>query len=340
MSAPNYDRVNKYAPQLWERSVGLLLILSRERVVVLAAPGVVNSLGYSHSDIEGLRFDDLVCMQLDGLNKAIDAVDGGETRTMTIELGLLSKDGQPRTFQIEVFLLEGDRHEFCLRGWDITKKIEDERSIEIMNKKLSILGSATRHDVLNSLTGLFGYLELAEIRCKDDAVKKYIQKAKLSAETIKVQMEFTRYYQELGLKRPAWINVEESLKVAYSSLNEPRVPMEMSVGRLRILADPMLDKVFFNLMDNVQRHAGANVLKITFTTEDEHGQLVFEDDGTGIPADEKDIIFARGYGRNTGLGLYLVREVLEITGMTIKEIGEPGKGARFVITIPANKFEI
>ncbi|MFA5312573.1 MAG: HAMP domain-containing sensor histidine kinase [Methanomassiliicoccales archaeon] len=301
---------------------------------------MVDSLGHLRSDIEGLSFDDLVCSQLESLIKAIDAIDSDEITAKGIELGLLTRDGQPRSFQMEVFLLEGDRREFGLRGWDITKKIEDEHSIEIMNKKLSILGSATRHDVLNSLTGLFGYLELAEIRCKDDAVKKYLQKAKMSAETIKVQMEFTRYYQELGLKRPAWIGVGESLKMAYSSLAEPRVPMMFDLGKLRILADPMLDKVFYNLLENVQRHANAKVLKISFSVENGHGVLIFEDDGTGIPVDEKDIIFARGYGKNTGLGLYLVREVLEITGITIREDGEPGKGAKFVITIPPSKFEV
>ena len=62
--------------------------------------------------------------------------------------------------------------------------------------------------------------------------------------------------------------------------------------------------------------------------------LIFEDDGAGIPKNENEKIFQRGFGKNTGLGLFLCREILSITGITIKETGEPGKGARFEIFVP------
>jgi len=45
-------------------------------------------------------------------------------------------------------------------------------------------------------------------------------------------------------------------------------------------------------------------------------------------------LFTRGFGKNTGLGLFLSREILSITGITITENGTPGKGARFEITVP------
>ncbi len=66
----------------------------------------------------------------------------------------------------------------------------------------------------------------------------------------------------------------------------------------------------------------------------EHRVLVCEDDGDGVPAEEKEKIFERGFGKNTGLGLSLSREILSITGITISETGEPGKGARFEMTVP------
>jgi signal transduction histidine kinase len=63
-----------------------------------------------------------------------------------------------------------------------------------------------------------------------------------------------------------------------------------------------------------------------------------ENDGNGIPNAEKELIFRRGYGKNTGLGLFLVREILGITGMTIRETGDPGKGALFEITVPEGVY--
>ena len=57
----------------------------------------------------------------------------------------------------------------------------------------------------------------------------------------------------------------------------------------------------------------------------EHAIIFCEDDGIGIPNDEKERIFSYAYGSNTGMGLFLVREILAITGITIRETGTPGK---------------
>ena len=72
----------------------------------------------------------------------------------------------------------------------------------------------------------------------------------------------------------------------------------------------------------------------------DNGRLVitFEDDGVGIPAEFKTKIFNREYFKHTGFGLNLSREILEITGITITETGEPGKGARFEIRVPEGKY--
>jgi len=62
--------------------------------------------------------------------------------------------------------------------------------------------------------------------------------------------------------------------------------------------------------------------------------LVCEDNGAGIFGDDKEKIFNRGHGKNTGFGLTISREILLITGITIRETGQPGKGARFEIVVP------
>ena len=66
-------------------------------------------------------------------------------------------------------------------------------------------------------------------------------------------------------------------------------------------------------------------------------RIIWEDNGVGVPIDQKQRIFNRGFGSHTGLGLFLVKEVLSITGATIRETGEPGKGARFEIAVPEGK---
>ena len=66
--------------------------------------------------------------------------------------------------------------------------------------------------------------------------------------------------------------------------------------------------------------------------------LEFEDDGVGVPADAKSRIFDRIVAGEGKFGLFFVREFLSISGMNIIENGEPGKGARFVITIPQGMY--
>lgn len=106
-----------------------------------------------------------------------------------------------------------------------------------------------------------------------------------------------------------------------------------------IYADPMVEKVFYNLVDNAIRYGGS-VTKIRFflLVSDEGFTLVCEDDGVGIPDDQKVQIFKHGVGRNTGMGLFLSREILGITGITILENGIYGSGARFEIQIPRGAY--
>jgi len=101
-----------------------------------------------------------------------------------------------------------------------------------------------------------------------------------------------------------------------------------------------MEKVISNLVDNAIRHGG-NATFVRFSTREEGDALILacEDNGVGIPDSEKEKIFEKGYGKNTGWGLFLVRQILAITGMTICEAGEQGKGARFLITVPGGGWK-
>ena len=68
------------------------------------------------------------------------------------------------------------------------------------------------------------------------------------------------------------------------------------------------------------------------------GVITYEDDGAGIPARDKELIFRRWFGKHTGLSLSLCREILEITGSTIRENGESGKGVKVEILVPRDIY--
>lgn len=206
------------------------------------------------------------------------------------------------------------------------------------NNQLNLLSSITRHDILNQITALNGYLTLIRDEIKGEDGARFLDKLESVAGTIETQIAFTRVYQDLGSQEPQWLEVKNLIPhVTLSGLTL----IESNIDDIRIFADPIAGKVFENLFDNTIRHGGkVSRIEISAHKESRHLIITWEDNGIGIPAPEKELIFNRGYGKNTGLGLFLVREILLITGITIREIGIEQKGAIFEIAIPEGGYVI
>jgi signal transduction histidine kinase len=226
---------------------------------------------------------------------------------------------------------------------DITDRKGTESKIQLSNRKLNLLGAVTRHDVLNMLTVLMGNIELASSIATDDRTRKYLTRSKEAALVIQKQMEYTRSYEALGSKGSNWMNVSKVIKynMPHLNLNLNGTKVNVDLGELELYADTMLDKALSNLLENAVRHGEkVNVINIRCEESGCDLRLYVEDDGIGIANEEKEMIFRRGYGKHTGMGLNLTREILGITGMSIKEVGTPGEGASFEIAVPSGKFRM
>jgi len=200
-----------------------------------------------------------------------------------------------------------------------------ETAIREVNKKLNLLSSITRHDIRNQLLALTAYLELSKETLGDAAkTSEYIIKEELAANAIERQILFTKEYQDLGVKDPVWQNISLCINHAVQTLPMRDVRVIDEVQGIEIYADPLFEKVFYNLIDNALRYGGPEMTTIRFMYHESGQSLVIavEDDGIGISADDKKRLFERGFGHHTGLGLFLSREILSITGITINEKGE------------------
>lgn len=221
------------------------------------------------------------------------------------------------------------------------QRLEDSRvSFEAANRKLNLLSSITRHDIKNQLTALLGYLDLLKAQITDPRVTSLLEKEELAANNIVRQIDFTKNYEDLGVHAPMWQDVALEIEAIRTQSSLGNVTIDTKLDGLEIFADPLLEKVHQNLIDNSMRH-GERVKHITFSFLPYASNtiaLVYEDDGIGIHGEDKERIFEKGFGKHTGLGLFLTREILAITGITIKESGTYGKGARFEIFIPEGKF--
>ena len=239
---------------------------------------------------------------------------------------------------------------------DITDRKRNEEALRIANNKLKMLNSVTRHDILNQVTGLQSFIDLTMRKNSEPLISEYLGIMKDAARTIQSQIEFTGEYNRLGSGGPLW---SELYSVSENAVRGP-VPVKYDCKDVSIFADPMIGKVFYNLYDNTLRHGrGVDEVCISVILPDKPLRdentyiqadspksgnkrpgcvIIFEDNGCGVPDGMKEKIFERGIGENTGLGLFLIREVLAITGITIRENGVHGKGARFEMTVPAGAW--
>lgn len=220
---------------------------------------------------------------------------------------------------------------------DISERKKAEIALQEASRKLHLLNSVTRHDIRNKLLALTVYLSELQESLEDPKLLEYVGKSITSVKAVASQVEFTKEYQTLGEEASRWLKIASFLPETTC----PRIDITREIADIEIFADPMLRIVFQNLCDNAVRH-GVHVKEVRVYSHItlEGLVLTWEDNGVGIPIPEKERIFERGYGKNTGFGLFLVREILGITGITIRETGEPGTGARFEICVPPGSFRM
>lgn len=212
---------------------------------------------------------------------------------------------------------------------------EREDELEHVNHKLDLIERITRHDLLNQLTALFGFLELGRHE-EGERGRIFIDKALTSASNIANHLAFAQDYQELGASRPEWVPLEVAVQRGASTVVLGGVRLNVRTDGVEVFADRMLEKVFHNLLDNSIRHGGGVTMIDIWVQECPHGLLIlYADDGKGIPLERKEFIFEMSPDHH---GLHMVREVLGLTGIGVREIGMPDEGACFEMSVPRGGY--
>ncbi|WP_292417575.1 PAS domain S-box protein [Methanoregula sp.] len=224
-------------------------------------------------------------------------------------------------------------------GRDISEARRAERALEQARKKLGLLNRVIFQDIQSTVFALSAYIQLS-VSSRDEAkALTYIDKEAFLISKIVSSLNFTKTYQDLGIHPPKWQNVGQVFLYAISHLDSLKIERRMMVEGLEIYADLLLEKVFFNLVENSFIH-GQRVTEVSLTYRESGDGLVIilTDNGVGITDEQKSRIFEQGGGRGSGLGLFLAREILSITGITIRETGEAGKGVRFELLVPKGAY--
>jgi PAS domain S-box-containing protein len=241
-----------------------------------------------------------------------------------------------------IYTADGEISEHLIVGTDITERKQVENALHQVNANLNLVSSIARHDILNKLTAVYGGLALLRAHITDASLLGYLDKSENAMDAIKNQIEFTRDYKDMGMEKADWQDIDQTLNAVLEKQDLKEVKLDSRLKGLEIFADPWLKKVFSNLIDSIVRYGPETKLIHGFSHETEEGlDLFFTGDNGGIQQDQKEKIFERGYDNHNGYGLFIAREILAITGISIRENGEPDKGTRFEIKVPkrAYRFE-
>lgn len=316
---------------------GPAALFSREGVIRLANPAFARVMGRSLPEVTGSDIRSF--FPPDELGKyerfVQEAIRQKEAVHFENEIG-------GRTILMSFYPVldnSGEVIQLGLLTFDISERKRLENALQKVTKKIALLNTVIFSDIQNKVFVQMGYLELAKNAAADPRLNTYLEKEEAVVREIQSSLRFAKQYNDMGMSPPRWQNVLDVMLFAVSHLDLGTITREFHLEGLEIYADSLLERVFVTLVENTLLHAKqATVIRAGFTSAGENAVIVVEDDGPGISEERKEEIFRKGIGAGGASSLFLSREILSITGITIRENGVSGKGARFEITVPKGSF--
>lgn len=310
-------------------------------------PRFTKLFGYSLAEVRGKHVNDTI-VPMDRMEEArIFDERASKGETCHEDTVRKRKDGTliPVAFSTAPIVVEGQviSHTAVYKDISQLKKAEEGlrqtlKRLETMNEKLRVVGRLSRHDVRNKLSAVVGNAYLAKKKLPANSeVLDYLAEIETAVQQAVRIFDFARAYEMLGAEELVYVGVEKTINEAVSLFSDLHgVKVTNECHGLQVLADSLLRELFYNLIDNSLKY-GKKItqIRICYEKSEDQLRLVYEDDGVGITPDEKLNLFKEGIGKGTGYGLYLIKKMMEVYGWTIQETGQPGQGARFLITIPA-----
>ena len=256
---------------------------------------------------------------------------------------LVLKDEEERYYDFEIIPLTsriGKYQATMVSMKDTTEEVRSREALKLANEKLQLLSSISRHDMLNQLTVLTGTNYMLENILTDERSQRMTRSMTNATDAIIRQLMFMKDYDLIGSNPPEWVRLTEVLDEAAGNLEFDDVEIRSEIDDYEIYADPLLSRVFDNLMHNTMNH-GIDVSFISLRTEETDDGLVihYVDDGGGILPEFHTRLFDKGIGHHSGLGLFLSKQILDVTGLEIAEDGVPGEGVHFRLHVPIGKFK-
>ncbi len=296
-------------------------------------------LGYSKEELEGKNLEEIAPEgEVEELKMRTSIREQDEAEIY--ESQLLKKDGTPIDILISATPQKNKEGEVVGTIGFVQNITERKRAEE----REEFLHSLLRHDVGNKMNIIDGYLQLlmSDFDLPEEA-EKYVKKTKKANDEAqnlieKVKILRNAQNEEVGsieLKSLIEGSMERCKTIADE--NDMKIKIDRSSLEQKIEGGQLLKEAFSNVIENAIRHSEGDEVRISAKSIDGHINCIIEDDGKGIPEDEKEKIFERGYSKGIdkggGLGLFLVRMILKMYDANIHVEDSEYGGAKFLIKL-------
>ncbi len=253
------------------------------------------------------------------------------------ELHIIDKTGEEVPVEIGASSLELEDE---MVAYGVFRDISERKEAE---EREDFLHSLLRHDVRNKATVVKGYLQLIQKYELPEEANEHLSKAVKGIEESNEIIEKVRFLRKAQKEEIREVRIETVVEEAVEQTTEMAKDESMQIEidcmeeNVKVQGGPLLDQVFTNIIENSIQHSEGSKISIRGNTSEEKTTCIIEDDGKGIPDEQKEKVFEKGFTtddeRGTGLGMFLVKTLLEIYGGEIEVKDSELGGARFDVKL-------
>lgn len=246
------------------------------------------------------------------------------------------------TTKAPIFNEKGDVTGLVGITYDITaqKVIEQElqkttKTLRNLNESLMVINTILRHDILNYLTQVLGFLDFYKMKRDEFYLERIYNPVQRAVSVINKLGELEKLViQEEPLKT---YNLREVSEIVLKNFSSSTIEFKI-VGQGFVLADQALYSVIENLVGNAIIHSQTESIELRINeTEDDYCELKVIDYGLGISDSIKKELFQPGqkFGKTggTGYGLYIVKKIIERYGGEVSVEDNLPKGTIFSVKL-------
>ncbi len=318
--------------------MGVLTVEEDWHIGNINEPGA-EILGYSVDDLVGEPF---IKLQTDGVitenetalaEHVVDELwSTSEVRKKAVEVTVTTQSEVTRELEVHTSLLPSEE-EFSgvvLVFHDITDRKESERELRRQNERLEEFASIVSHDLRNPLNVAMGHLEIIRDDYESPSVEHVADALDRMETLIRETLQLAKQGKMVTDTKP--IRLSDITTNCWQMIDRDDAALECS-SDVQFYGDPSrVRQLFENLFRNAIEHGGSDV---TVRVGAENGMIFVEDNGSGIPPEERESVFETGHTTSedgTGFGLAIVEQIVDAHDWNIRVSEGTAGGARFEIT--------